>query len=180
MKCPSCKKDALKAGFLEDGLRSHRCRLCHGDWFLVEDFVAWQERSDAELSEAAAEYELEDSRGAMLCPMTGTIMQKYRISNDTEHKLDYSPPVGGVWLDAGEWQYLKERSLAHQVNSILTDQWQRRLREDNAALTFTALYEKKFGAEDYAKVREIRTWLSENRNKAELRRYLLADDPYKV
>lgn len=34
-----------------------------------------------------------------------------------------------VWLDAGEWQYLKAQGLHTRITLISTDPYQRRLRE---------------------------------------------------
>ncbi len=39
-------------------------------------------------------------------------MRKLRLSTTTEHRIDYSASVAGVWLDKGEWQLLKEEGLA--------------------------------------------------------------------
>jgi Zn-finger nucleic acid-binding protein len=105
-------------------------------------------------------------------------MQKFRINNDTSHKLDYSPKIGGVWLDAGEWEYLKEQGIAGSLNRIFTEQWQRQLRENDTRATLEQLYISKFGEADYAKLKELREWLDGKQNKAEMRAFLLAEDPY--
>lgn len=179
MKCPSCKTDSLQPCFIENSFRAHECASCGGDWILIEDFVVWAERNDAELlNKQESSYELEDSKLALICPVTGAIMLKYRISSDTDHKLDYSPLVGGVWLDKGEWEYLKEQGLASNINSIFTEHWQKQIRQSDAKATFADLYEKKFGQDDYQKIKELREWLESKPNKAELRAYLLARDPY--
>ena len=179
MKCPSCKTDTLQPCFIESSFRAHTCSACQGNWILIEDFVTWSERNNADLANTTdTPYELEDSKSALLCPLTGSIMLKYRISADTDHKLDYSPRVGGVWLDKGEWEYLKEQGIASKVNSVFSDHWQKQIRVNDTKATFEALYEKKFGEEDYQKVKELRGWLEASPNKAELRAYLLANDPY--
>ncbi|MFK7976411.1 MAG: zf-TFIIB domain-containing protein [Halioglobus sp.] len=179
MKCPSCKTDSLEPAFIEKQFRAHSCSTCSGDWILIEDFVYWSERSEvAPPEQDAAGYLPEDSKNALICPVTGTIMQKYRISNASDHKLDYSPQVGGVWLDAGEWQFLKGQGLASQIGRIFTDSWQSQLRAKDTQATFVSLYERKFGTDDYRKAQEVRAWLASSDKKAELRAYLLAEDPY--
>jgi Zn-finger nucleic acid-binding protein len=178
MKCPSCQSDSLTPSFIDGLFRSHHCQQCQGNWLLIEDYVSWVERNKSELKQEDAAYELEDSKAALLCPVTGAIMQKYRINNDAEHKLDYSPQVGGVWLDAGEWEYLKAQNIACSLNKIFTRQWQKQLRDNDTKATFAQLYKDKFGEADYEKVKELRRWLNEHENKAELRSYLLAEDPY--
>lgn len=178
MKCPSCKLTTLVPSFIDGLFRSHTCDSCKGNWLLIEDYVTWVERNKSELKQHDAEYELEDSKLALICPVTGSIMLKFRINNDSKHKLDYSPRVGGVWLDSGEWEYLKDRGIACSLNRIFTDQWQKQLRDNDTKATFEQLYIKKFGEADYDKIKELRGWLNSKENKAELRAYLLADNPY--
>ena len=178
MKCPSCKLGTLVPSFLESGLRSHECDNCKGNWLYIEDYVGWLEGNDIKLKEHDAEYELEDTKNAMICPVTGVLMQKFRVSNDITHKLDYSTPVGGVWLDPGEWKYLKDKGFAYSLNRVFTEQWQKLLRDNDTKQSFEKLYLSKFGEEDYAKIKEIRTWLESKENRTDLRSYLLAENPY--
>ena len=178
MKCPCCPEHNLVPAFIDNLLRSHHCPHCQGHWLLIEDYVSWLERNKSDLSQDEADYQLEDSKIALFCPASGVLMQKYRINNDSDHKLDYSPQVGGVWLDRGEWEYLKSRGIACSLNKIFTTHWQRQLRENDAKATFEDLYRKKFGNEDYEKVKALRQWLYSKDNKAELRAYLLAENPY--
>lgn len=105
-------------------------------------------------------------------------MRKLRISKDNTHRLDYSSAVGGVWLDKGEWELLKHEGLAGSLNKILTEQWQGDIREQKTEETFSQLYRGKFGEQDYKKIKELRVWLNANPRKADLRAYLLAEDPY--
>lgn len=181
MKCPGCKADALVPSFLEDSFRARSCKSCRGSWILIEDFVYWSERNGPiDSQKLGVQYVPEDSKHALICPVTGGIMQKYRISNGSDHKLDYSPQVGGVWLDPGEWDYLKEQGLAGCIGSIFTDSWQKQLRDNNTKATFTALYQRKFGHADYEKIREVRQWLVAHPDRTELKAYLLTNDPYSV
>jgi len=106
------------------------------------------------------------------------IMRKLRLSKDTEHRIDYSASVGGVWLDKGEWQLLKDQGLAGSLNAVLTSHWQKNIRINNTKDNFTTIYKDKFGDESYQKIKELREWLIEQPNKADLRAYLLATDPY--
>lgn len=69
-------------------------------------------------------------------------MQKFPINKDAKHKLDYSPKVGGVWLDAGEWEYLKEQGIACSLNKIFTEQWQKQLRSDDTKSTLLNFMKK--------------------------------------
>jgi len=178
MKCPGCKGNKLNPSFLEGLFRAHTCGDCDGNWLLIEDYVAWKERNPEFVFSQEAVFEVEDTKTALLCPVTGSIMHKYRVAHDSEHRLDYSPGVGGVWLDCGEWIYLKENNLAGSLNKIFTSQWQRTVRDKNSEITFVDIYREKFGQESYAKAKEVREWLNNDPCKADLRAYILAEDPY--
>lgn len=178
MKCTSCKSGNLNPSYLDKLFRAHTCDNCGGSWVLIEDYVSWKE-NNPEFEFVAADVEqVEESSTAILCPMTGTIMRKLHISKDSKHKVDYSVAVGGVWLDKGEWELLKSSGLAGSLNGILTQQWQTKIQDEKAHETFENLYKSKFGDEDYEKVKALRLWLESHPQKADLRSFLLADDPY--
>lgn len=178
MKCTSCKEGVLSPSFLEGLFRAHTCTVCGGNWVLIEDYVAWKERHPEHTFSEKADFEIEETKNAMLCPMTGSIMQKFRLTHDSDRRLDYSPSVGGVWLDKGEWEYLKQEQLAGSLNSIFTAHWQKSIRDDSAKNTLSELYRERFGEESYTKAQEMREWLNAHPRKADIRAYILAEDPY--
>ena len=178
MKCTSCKQGRLIPSFIDGLFRSHTCEHCQGNWLLIEDYVAWKERNPEFVFDESANFSLDDSKNALLCPMTGTIMRKFRLSVNNEHRIDYSASVGGVCLDKGEWQLLKAEGLAGSLNAVLTVHWQRNLRITNSKENFAEIYQDKFGSAAYEQVKTMRSWLAQQPNKADLRAYLLAEDPY--
>lgn len=180
MQCTRCKEGNLQASFIEQQFRAHTCDHCGGNWILVEDYVSWKERNPqySFAQGSVTDDDVADSQRALICPVTGVIMRKLRITKDSSHRLDYSMAVGGVWLDKGEWELLKSAGLAGSLNTILTEQWQTKIRDQKAEETFTQLYLNKFGEGDYQKIKALREWLASHPNKADLRSYLLADDPY--
>ncbi|AZQ82656.1 hypothetical protein EKO29_00390 [Colwellia sp. Arc7-635] len=178
MKCTSCKQGELTPSFLEGQFRSHTCTNCHGNWILIEDYVAWKERNPEFSFDESLQYDIDESKQALLCPVTGTIMRKFKLSTTTDHRIDYSASVGGVWLDKGEWELLKKENLAGSLNSVLTTHWQRNIRTNSTKDNFAEIYQDKFGEETYTKIKALREWLYQQPNKADLRAYLLAEDPY--
>lgn len=182
MQCTACKQGRLVPSFLDTLFRCHTCDHCGGNWVLIEDYVAWQERHpDYPFQEAALEpAETGDTSRALVCPVTGTLMSKFRIQSNNPHKLDYSTRVGGVWLDKGEWEMLKAEGLAGCLHVLVTEPWQQKIRADQTRATFAQLYRSRFGEADYAKAQDIRAWLQDHPHRAELRSYLLARDPYSV
>jgi Zn-finger nucleic acid-binding protein len=178
MKCTSCKSGQLLPSFIEGQFRAHTCSNCEGNWILVEDYVSWKERNPQFSFKEGSTCEAEDTKTALLCPASGLIMRKLRLSSNTVHRIDYSASVGGVWLDKGEWELLREEGLAGSLNSVLTAHWQRNIRLDSTKDNFSEIYKDKFGQDSYDKVKELRAWLAVQSNKADLRAYLLAEDPY--
>ena len=181
MKCTSCKQGTLTPTFLEGQFRSHKCDNCEGDWILIEDYVAWKERNpNYKFADSISfeEGEAEDSKRALFCPVSGTMMSKHKLSASNDHRLDYSNAVGGIWLDRGEWELLKAEGLAGSLNSVVTQSWQKKLREQTAKEHFEDIYEAKFGQENYAKIKAFREWLNSQKDKADMRAYVVAQDPY--
>jgi Zn-finger nucleic acid-binding protein len=181
MNCTSCNNGVLKETLLEVDFWAQTCSSCGGNWILIEDFAVWKESNlDYNFSDdiSVEDAEITDSKKAILCPSSGTIMRKFRVSAANEHKIDYSSKVGGVWLDKGEWELLKSEGLAGSLNSILTNHWQAKIKQANAATNFSEFYLEKFGSESYEKAKEFREWLINHELKSDLKAYVLADDPY--
>jgi len=106
-------------------------------------------------------------------------MTKYKISADSEHRLDLSRAINAVWLDKGEWELLKSKGLATKINNIFTDHWQHDIRSRAASEVLSALYQRKF-AENYDEIKRFKAILDSMEAKHEVFAYLLADDPYSV
>lgn len=179
MKCTSCKSGTLVPSFLEAQFRCHTCDHCGGNWILIEDYVSWKERNPSfEFNPGSIEsMDAADTSRALLCPVTGGLMRKFRISDGTPHRIDYSTRVGGVWLDKGEWELLVAEGLAGSLNAILTDQWQHRVTLESSRAALSELHRNKFGDEDYEKANEIRRWINSHENSDELRRFIMTDSP---
>jgi Zn-finger nucleic acid-binding protein len=180
MKCTSCKEGQLELGAIDGLFKAHICNSCSGYWVLVEDYLEWKDKnpthdfSDSIICEEGA---AESSR-ALLCPVSGSLMSKFRISSTTNHRIDYSAAVGGIWLDKGEWELLVESGVAGSLSAIVTRSWQHKLRSESAKEHFAKIYSEKFGKENYSKVKAFRDWLALQPLKSDLKSYIMADDPY--
>lgn len=181
MKCTACGKGTLNPSFIDGLFRAHTCTDCAGDWILIEDYAAWRERNpEYEFAQDIQfeEVEATEKKEAILCPVTHTIMRKFKVSASNSHRLDYCSAIGGLWLDKGEWELLIREGLAGSLNALVTDSWQRKIREDSAKEHLADIYRDKFGDDVYSKIKEMREWLQTQHNKADLRAYLMAEDPY--
>ncbi|AWF79441.1 hypothetical protein BTJ40_00570 [Microbulbifer sp. A4B17] len=181
-RCTSCKNGVLKSGFIEELFRAYTCSSCEGNWILIEDYLSWKiQNPEYKFSEDVSNLNdviAEDTKRAILCPVSGSIMQKIKIIASSEHRIDYSTVVGGVWLDKGEWDLLKLEGLAGSLNFLVTHEWQKKIRESKAHETFSERYRSKFGDELYGKVKEVRKWLYEEAQRIDILAYLNAEDPY--
>jgi len=143
---------------------------------MLSDFLRWKESNEPTTDNVAVE--IQETSKAMVCPKTGRLMTKYKISKDIEHRLDLSPSINAVWIDKGEWELLKENGLATKLNNIFTNHWQHEIRSQESADIIKALYKEKFG-ENYAALKEFRERLNSMSARSEALAYLMADDPYK-
>ena len=187
MKCTSCKIGRLLPGYLDDLFPAHNCDHCGGSYIMLDDYLKWLEHADqqtlaaAQTNDQKLAIELEqvtETKRALLCPIHGNIMLKYRISTDTDHRIDINPATNGIWLDKGEWALIKSQGLAGCLNKIFTAPWQRHIKEKNAANVLDANYLEQFGEQDYEKIKDIRKWLDNHPKRNLLVAYLAATEPY--
>jgi len=180
MKCTSCNSGQLNSAYLEGLFPCHTCSNCGGNLIMLTDYLRWQDQNkEIDLSaDASLEVDAQETSKAMLCPKTGSIMTKYKISKDSEHRLDLSPTINAIWMDRGEWELLKENGLAGKLNNIFTSHWQHDIRSQESADVLASLYQQKFG-ENYTAIKEFRELLNTMDSKSETLAYLMADDPYK-
>ncbi|WP_370979468.1 zf-TFIIB domain-containing protein [Agaribacterium sp. ZY112] len=179
MNCTSCKNGTLKPNYLDGSLLVHQCTNCKGNWLYISDYLRWLELGGkTKQNNASTTINIEESNKALLCPVSGSLMTKYKISHDSTHRLDFSASANGVWLDSGEWELLKEKSLSHSLTDVFTSHWQKELRSQEAKTVLSTIYQGQFGNDDYEKIKQTKTWLDSNPNKAKLIAYLLDENPY--
>ena len=176
MKCSSCKKGTLERAHFEGLFACHSCTHCGGDLILLGDYIEWQAANPGSELSADASVDvvaLETSR-AMVCPLSGTLMTKYRIAADTEHRLDLSPAINAVWLDKGEWNLLKEKGLANKLATIFTNHWQRSVIAEEREALISGINEERFG-DNFEAIKSFKGLISGMPNRSEVIAYLLAD-----
>lgn len=184
MLCPKCKTVEMIDHNLEQGLSSQQCPACQGNWLLLEDYLSWKTNHNDELlpqhDESLNVEEIIDTTKALICPISGSLMTKFKISHQSEHRLDISSRCGGIWLDKGEWELLKKFGLALQLNQIFTDSWQNKLRSATTKEALTRLYHERFGEQDYEKLVEIRQWIEHHPKRKLIESFLISNDPWSI
>ena len=179
MKCTACNSGQLTPSYLEGALLIHECNNCGGILIYITDFLKWKDKLPLSTKlEKDAVVEAQETTKAMICPVTGSLMTKFKISHDSEHKLDYSSQAAAVWLDKGEWSLLKEKGLALELSKIFTSAWQHYVRSKESEVNLADMYQEEFGEADYRKARDVKNWLNDNPNKERLIAYLLDENPY--
>ena len=180
MKCTVCEIGFLNPSYLDSLLPCHTCSHCEGSLLRMGDYFRWQDQLGEEskdLKTDAVEVVAEETSKAIVCPKSGALMTKYRISKDTYHRLDFSAPLNAVWMDKGEWALLKQNGLSFRLNNVFTKHWQQEIRAQESADIMEELYKRRFG-EDYQVLKEFREVLSGIEKRSEAIAYLMADDPY--
>jgi len=182
MSCPVCNGE-LKLKSLSRYLSGQCCTSCNGITFTLAEYLYFLTRSEPiEDSVEPDESELvmdEDTKHALVCSC-GQLMNKYRITHKSNRRVDCCPSCHTIWLDMGEWEYLKVNHLYRCVNKLFTDSYQRKLRLESTKNILNKNFENRLGENDYEKLKEVRCWINSNPNRDILLAYLNANDPYAV
>lgn len=176
MNCPSCHTGALVPGQLEQGLPCSTCQSCSGSLLALSAYLDWLHAGEHHVSSATS-FESADSKLALLCPRCSRIMVKFKVLADAEHNLDFCFSCEEVWLDRGEWDYLKSQNLHTHITGISTESWQRRIREHLAHAIRTGKHRHELGEAVFAEARRFKQWLAAQPHRDEILRYLNAEEP---
>lgn len=186
MKCLVCKDVDLAEYEIEPGLIVHNCCKCGGNWLRMTDYLKWLNNPEAiqkERKEEGIEEQenliVNDSKNQKLCPDCRTILSSYKAASNIKFKIERCDACNGIWLDKNEWEILKQNNLHMQIDKIFTFMWQRKIKEEERKEYFDDFYINKFGKEDYNKIKEVKVWLDNNKNKSLLLSFLIKNDPYK-
>lgn len=183
MLCPVCKSAVLVDKELELGLKGHSCNQCSGNWVRFHDYIEWKKAGETSYQVSAQDpsYDLEyDNKKANFCPDCGRILIKYKVSGAIPFYVDQCGSCNGLWLDRSEWEVIVGNKLQYQVNDFFTTEWQGKIRREMTAQWFEESYRKKFGDDNYNKLKEIRRWIYEDKQKGEMISFLIDEDPYKI
>jgi Zn-finger nucleic acid-binding protein len=181
MKCPNCKNSTLESSYTLEKPISMHCTDCKGNWIRFQDYQEWQ-KSCHEEERAPDETYLPvlDSKQAKLCPDCGRILTKYRVHSSLNFHLDHCATCNGVWLDMNEWQALELNDLHCRMREFFSESWQKRLRADMTRDHLDRRYQEKLGRKDYERLKEVKVWMEENRNRDIILAFLMDENPYEI
>lgn len=183
MECPNCGTGDLKPGRLEHNLPCMTCTECNGALLPLVGYRHWKENFPAEVERAEvikALSDADDTTRALICPKCQRIMLKFKFAADIDHGLDVCTHCEEVWLDEGEWHYLRVRHIHGELPKVFTEPWQRRLREQRGRKVMEGEWRKKLGGNDFEETVKIHAWLQSHPKRTAILDFLINEDPYQV
>jgi len=180
MLCPNCQRDLGAPVLSADDPPVFRCAGCQGVWVDSNVYLAWVA---GRAIEAPADLTIDDvpvadTQNLKLCPTCRRFLTRYHILPGARFSVERCAHCNGVWFDADEWVTAVRHRLHDKVNRLFTQPWQAQIRAAEAQRSLERLYLERFGAEDYARVRDVRAWLDHHPQRATLLAFLQARDPY--
>ncbi|MDQ1919174.1 zf-TFIIB domain-containing protein [Massilia pseudoviolaceinigra] len=172
MICPACGGRHVASVKIEGGLPAERCKDCHGAWVELERYRLWRKRTP---QLAAPEYDGEISQAsepARVCPNTGRLMTRLKVSNDNPLRLDYSAMAQAVWFDKGEWERVLAMGLHDQLDAIVSERWQSDLKRAAARERAEHAMRLRFGDDAYEQLVHMRAWLAQQPNQSDMMAFL--------
>ncbi len=182
MNCPICKTTQLVPTSLENGPGAFRCENCSGTFISSTDYWPWlktQQPDSTKISISETPAQVIEAALAKVCPQCGHLMRRYKIWPEVEFYLDTCNHCNGIWLDKNEWQVLESHHQQGKINLFFTQPWQSQLHAEETRQHLAAIYQTRFGVEDYTRLKEIKAWIDQHKERGAMLPYLEAEDPYK-
>lgn len=183
MLCCACHTGTLLPTRVDgSGPVGYVCNQCSGALISLAPYLDWargqgldknggRQQVDASALERGDEG-APDSKKALSCPKCSRIMLRFNVLADKAHGLDYCFHCEEVWLDQGEWDYLKRLGLHACITTISTDTYQRKLREQAAQDALIQRYRSTLGDAVFDEVQRFAQWMDAQPAREAVLRYL--------
>jgi len=168
MKSPVADHLPMQREELEPGLVVHRCTQTGGVWVAADTYWKWLRKNPGRLPHLPASElcetellgaEADTDAQAKLCPVSGTLMMRYRVGHGFKFHVERSAN-GGIWLDGGEWEQLRARNFHDELHLMFAAPWQREIREQAQSEGAEKRLRENVGDELYERLVDIRSVLS--------------------
>ena len=186
LNCYHCVSSPLLPIKLDDTLPALGCIDCQGIYRDLLTYRNWLERQPKGAEKQANEVsaidteinidELDNTENALVCQRCRKFMLKYRINNEHENTINVCHTCDDVWLDRGEWQLLKHLNMQDKLTDVMSEPWQKQLRNEAREQAFIKIYEQKLG-DDFERVNEFANWVVSHPKKSEILHYLSQSKP---
>ena len=184
MKCPICQGHSLRKHQLEADLPAYQCHKCEGIWISAAQYWEWQKARDEDAPSPDqvpdAPIPIEGDGQVKQCPECRHMLRRFQVWPRVQVYVDRCGHCDSIWFDKGEWAYVRSKGEHGQVHLFFTEAWQEKVRAEEKRLWLDGVYAERFGAEDYARIKEIREWLWQHPKQAVLMAFLTDRDPYRV
>lgn len=158
----------MEAVYLESGLEAYRCVDSGGHYIPSQAYLQWLQQQPARLPhlpETAEPAELAtDSAKALFCPESGTLMSRFKVGHGFGFSIDRSI-TGGIWLDGGEWEALRQRNFHDEIHLVFTAPWQKHVRSTHAQATYEETLKGSLGPDLLDRLTALRSELMNHPHK---------------
>jgi Zn-finger nucleic acid-binding protein len=178
MRSPVFPDVNLQPKEIEPGLAAYECPQSGGVWIPLQAYEQWKARHPAAVATTRPGPDhfvpvADDSkRPALICPESGAVLLRYKVGQGLHFQIDRSPVTGGIWLDKGEWQALKQKALHGDLNQIFTASYQREIRSAEYAQSLEKVFQERIGSSDFARVAEFKAWMAHHPKHRDIWCYL--------
>ncbi len=177
LKC-SCPAHApMQPVALAEALLAVQCGACGGMLMAMDDWRAWKAGGESLVPHAVEDdlIEVFDAASVRHCPACDRLMQRLRVSEGPDFRIDRCVACQNVWFDPGEWRAIVSRGLAGRLDELLSDGWQRRLQTEEVREVRIAALRRRYGNDCIDELDRIRAWLDTQPHRDELLALLRAD-----
>lgn len=161
---------------IEENLPALGCGTCHGSLVSLVYYRHWAETQKppppGEAAGTAPAPEATDTTNAIICPKCGRLMTKHKLAGGVANRVDVCASCDEAWLDRGEWELLEALQLSHDMPSIFTDAWQRRIRRQMSDDIRRDILKRSVGDDAAGRVEAFKAWLGAQTKKSEIMAYL--------
>ena len=178
MRSPVSPEVNLQPKEIEPGLLGYECPQSGGYWIPLPAYEEWKAQQPASVASIpsgqvhSVPVTPDPKRTALICPESGVVMLRYKAGQGLPFHIDRSPATGGVWLDKGEWEALKQRGLHVDLNLIFTASYQRDLRSAEYAQSLEKVFQERIGQSDFQRVAEFKEWMTRHPKHRDIWCYL--------
>ena len=144
IKCPSCR-GRFELKIFKNILSGYECQNCQGIYLNLRDVELVSpehklvEEGDLEISVA------QDNDKALVDPILGSVMRKYRYQNNPDRFVEYSFISSRVWLDKGELESISELIGLSNLPKVFSDKFQKDLRDQKISTIVDDKYKELLG-----------------------------------
>lgn len=163
LKSPVSGK-TLEAVILESGLNAYRCPESGGLYITANDYLGWLQQQPARLPHLPANETTVTSDAnstVKICPESGTLMTRYKVGHGFTFSIDRSI-TGGIWLDSGEWEALKQRNFHDEIHLVFTAPWQKHIRTAQSLASYEETLKSALGQDFFDRLTSLRLELADH------------------